>query len=881
MRRCRLREVLYCVAALCASGFAAAQDARLTIPLNSGWRFLQQDGLSGAETPSFDDSRWAAIEVPHTWNRLGNTGVDRSPLTNDTQGAGWYRLRFPTPRAAAGSRYFLQFDAVSNIADVWMNGRYVGKHAGAFSRFRFDVSAVMNSSGDNLLAVKADNSRPRPGATTEDVIPLSGDFFVFGGIYRGVALIVTQPVHVDLMNFGGPGLYARALDINALEARIQVSGRLVDDAPQPRKVLVEIAIEDAAHKVVASTTLKVTASSPAREVQTELSIPHPRLWQGTKDPYLYRTVMTVKSQKGEVLDRVEQPLGLRTVKFDPDHGFFLNGEHVALKGASMHQDRPVKGWAISRADQAQDFDLLQELGGNAVRLAHYQHDQCSYELADARGIIAWAEIPLVNQESFDGSPANAAFTANARQQLMELVHQNYNHPSIAVWSLGNEVDLTAAQTKGPSRPAELLQSLNALAKREDPSRATTFADCCEVAIPPQMGGASVDGATRELIVGIADTVGYNRYFGWYRGRFSDFGVMLDEAHARHPRLPIAVSEYGAGAALTQHSDDAAGGPINPHGRPHPEEYQNLYHERSWAAIQPREYVWGAFVWNLFDFSSASRREGDLTDINEKGLVSYDRQTRKDAFYFYRANWNSGPTLHLVGRRYVDRAYAVIDVKAYSNAAEASLSVNSAAVGTAPCSNGICSWPSVHLSPGGNELKATAQIDGRTVTDALRWTLSHSERIVRIKAGDISGYTSQDGERYGSDMYFVGGRGAGINPPDTPPTARVAVLAGDSGLYDSFRAGDFAYRVPLPNGRYRVVLKFAEPDSIDVGGRVFDVLANQVARLTGFDILAAAGGKLKGVDRSFDVAVTDGVLDLAFRPHRGEAAVAALAIVPLD
>jgi|HubBroStandDraft_1064217.scaffolds.fasta_scaffold00031_21 beta-galactosidase len=876
----RLREVFCCVA-LCVPWLAAAQDARLTIPLNSGWRFVQQDGLSGAQAPDFDDSHWAAVDVPHTWNRLGNQGIERSPLTNDKQGTGWYRLRFQTPRAAAGSRYFLQFDAVGAIADVWMNGRYLGKHAGAFSRFRFDVSAFMNPSGDNLLAVKADNSRPAPNATTQDVIPLSGDFFVFGGIYRAVALVVTQPVHVDLMDFGGPGLYARALDINAAEAKIRMSCRLVDDAPKARNVSVEFSIEDAAHRVVASTALKVSVSSPAQEVRADLSILHPRLWQGTKDPYLYHTVLTIRSQNGGVLDRISQPLGLRTVKFDPDRGFFLNGEHLELKGASMHQDRPVKGWAISRADQEQDFDLLQELGANAVRLAHYPHDQYSYDLADARGIIVWAEIPLVNQVSFDGSPANPGLTANARQQLIELVRQNYNHPAIAVWSLGNEIDLTAQQTKGPSRPGELLRSLNALAKSEDPSRATTLADCCEPVNPPHAGAASADAAAREPIVGIADTVGYNRYFGWYTGQFADFGRMLDEAHARHPLLPIAVSEYGAGAALTQHSDDPAGGPINPHGRPHPEEYQNLYHENSWAAIRSRGYLWGTFIWNLFDFSSDSRREGDLTDINEKGLVSYDRQSRKDAFYFYRANWNSTPTLHLVGRRYVDRAYAVVDVKAYSNAPEVSLAVNGTPLGTVPCANGICSWPAVHLSPGGNELVVTARIAGRTLTDSMRWTLSHSERIVRIKAGDISGYTANDGQNYGSDRYFVGGNAAGINSPDTPMAARVTVLAADSALYDSFRTGEFAYRVPLPNGRYRVLLKFVEPDSIGVGDRLFDVVANQVTRLDAFDILASAGGKLKGVERSFDVSVSDAVLVLAFRPHRGDALVSALSIAPLE
>ena len=695
------RNALCAVFSLWAA--VAAAEPRLIAPLDAGWRFTQAADLSGVEAPAFDDARWTRVDLPHTWNRIGNDGTERSPLSNNVQGVGWYRLHFTAPPAAAGSRYFLQFDAVGAVADVWLNGRYLGRHAGAFSRFRFDASSSIKSSDDNVLVVKADNSRPQPGASTQDVIPLSGDFFVFGGVYRNVSLIVTRPVHVDLLDFGGPGLYARAADIGAAGASVQFSARIANDLTSPRRITVEFAVEDAAGVVVASTSLKATAAPGSSALQARLHVEYPRLWEGVKSPYLYRAVITIRSDAGTILDRVAQPLGFRSVKFDADRGLFLNGEHVFLKGVSMHQDRPVKGWAISDADQRQDFDLLQELGANAVRLAHYQHDQYSYELADARGIIAWAEIPLVNKVSFDGSAANAGLTANAQQQLIELVRQNYNHPAIVLWSLGNEVDLTATQIKGPSRPGVLLRTLNELAKSEDPSRATTLADCCEIRESRHAASPAAPAEIREPIVGIADTVGYNRYFGWYTGQFSDFGVMLDEAHARHPGLPISISEYGAGAALTQHTDDAEGGPINPHGRPHPEEYQNLYHEKSWAALEPREYLWGVFIWNLFDFSSDSRQEGDLTDINEKGLVSYDRQTLKDAYYFYRANWSDQPTLHLVGRRYVDRAYAVTDVKAYSNAAQAELSLNGKEIGLAPCAGGICSWRSVRLSQGANEL----------------------------------------------------------------------------------------------------------------------------------------------------------------------------------
>ncbi len=261
-----------------------------------------------------------------------------------------------------------------------------------------------------------------------------------------------------------------------------------------------------------------------------------------------------------------------------------------------------------------------------------------------------------------------------------------------------------------------------------------------------------------MFAGIADLIGYNRISSsGTTARSTDFGPMLDQAHALHPKLPISVSEYGAGGALTQHSDDPRGGPINPHGRPHPEELENIYHEASWPQLASRPYLWGVFIWNMFDFSSNSRNEGDVTDINEKGLVSYDRKTRKDVFYFYRANWSALPTLHLVGRRYADRAYGVTDVKAYSNAAQARLSLNGRDLGATPCSGGVCVWPAVHLAQGSNDLQASADVAGEKLSDGVTWTFAGAPSIVNIKAGDISGYLSADGQRFGSDMLFRGRR----------------------------------------------------------------------------------------------------------------------------
>ena len=858
----------------------SAPAPRVAVDLSRGWRFRQSDEVSGVESPAFDDSRWLAIDLPHTWNRIGNEGTERSPLSNSVQGAGWYRLRFRTPPSGAARRYFLQFDGVGAIADVWLNGHYLGKHAGAFSRFRFDASEAIDPSGENLLVVKADNSRPQPGSSTENVIPLSGDFFVFGGIYRNVKLIATDPVHVDMLDYGGPGVYARATAMDSKSATVRLSAGLVNEERKAQTVIVETRITNDAGAVVASDSRRVPLSPiHTLTLDAALRIDQPRLWRGMKDPYLYKLVLTLRSLQGRDLDQVVQPLGLRELKFDSDRGFYLNGEHLFLKGASMHQDRPLKGWAVSQADQAEDFELLRDMGANAARLAHYQHDQYSYELADAQGLVVWAEIPLVNKVSFDGSAASPELTRNARQQLLELIRQNYNHPSIAVWSIANEVDLTATLTKGPGKAAALLESLQMLAKKEDPGRFTTLADCCEIAVAHAEEAAG--NARRDAIVGIADTVGYNRYLGWYTGRLEDFGAMLDAAHARHPGLPMAVSEFGAGAALTQHTDDPRGGPINPHGRPHPEDYQNWYHEASWNALRTRSYLWAAFIWNMFDFSSDSRQEGDLTDINEKGLVGYDRRIRKDAFYFYRANWSDLPTLHLTGRRYSDRAYGVVDVKAYSNAKQARLWLNDTDQGAQTCVDGICVWRSVRLRPGSNELRATADINGRALVDTMQWTFSGPVDSFRIKAGDISGHRSRAGQRYGSDSYFVGGTAGGINSPDLPASERNAVAAEDSGLYDSFREGAFTYRVPVSGGHYRVTLQFQEPVVGAAGEREFDVLINGNAVLQRFDIFAAAGGKLRAVDRSFEATSGADGMAIEFRPVKGSALVSALSITSLD
>ncbi|MGZ3306207.1 MAG: malectin domain-containing carbohydrate-binding protein, partial [Asticcacaulis sp.] len=453
------------------------------------------------------------------------------------------------------------------------------------------------------------------------------------------------------------------------------------------------------------------------------------------------------------------------------------------------------------------------------------------------------------------------------------IRQNYNHPSIIMWSVGNETDLTPTQQKTTSKQGALIKALSDIGHAEDPSRVTTLADCCERLDgkgPNDAPGAQV--APRDQVVGLTDVAGYNRYYGWYVGKPADFGPFLDQAHAVHAALPIGVSEYGAGGALSQHTDNPLGGPIAPKGRPHPEEYESWYHEESWPQIARRPYIWGVFIWNMFDFSSDSRAEGEATDINDKGLVSGDRAVRKDVFYYYRANWNAEPTLHINGRRYIDRAYAVTDVSAYSNAHEARLSVNGAEVGTAQCGGGICVWPKVHLQPGGNSVNVAATINGAVVSDSVLWQFNGDPKVVNIHAGSLEGFITADGERFGSDNFFTGGQGH---------NTQGAIAAGDPALYSSYREGMSGYDIPVPDGDYYVRFSFIEPSASKPGERVFDISINGTVVRPALDVFTAAGGKLAGVDTVVKAQAKGGALHIGFTPRAGQPVISGIEVAPAN
>lgn len=862
---------------------AEAPAPRQMIDLSDGWRFRFGDVPQAALLPDFADDEWESVTVPHTWNRLGNDGLERAEGSDVRQGAGWYRLRLPTLAVPKGKRAVLQFDAVGTVADVWVNGTEVGGHKGAFSRFRIDITNYLKPGQTNILVVRADNSKPAPGSTTEHVIPLGGDFFVHGGIYRGVSLILAGEAGIDLMDHGGPGLYVSTPKVTTEAAEVAVLTRLRNAGSKARRLTLTTRIADADGQIVALATQPARlAPGATTEVATALTLPRPRLWQGRSDPYLYSVTAELRDG-GKIVDSVTQPMGVRTFAFDAKRGFILNGEQMRLYGASRHQDLQGKGWALTPDDHATDMAIMAEMGVNTVRHAHYQHAQEWSDLADRTGLVVKAELPFVHQSTFDEGLPRPELIANARQQLVELIRQNYNHPSIMLWSVGNEIDIGAAimalQRGGKGAPAksrDMLIELNAAAKREDPSRPTLYADCCEeVPSPLARPGA-------QILNDVTDVIGLNRYFGWYYGQPGDVAKALASLRAKYPDQALTITEYGAGGGLTQHTDNPLGGPVHANGRPHPEEYQAWVHEETWKVLAKSDALAATWIWNMFDFSSSSREEGEAYDLNDKGLVSHDRKTRKDAFYFYKAQWSDEPVLHLTGRRYANRAYPVVDVRAYSNADVASLTVNGRSLGTVTCPERICVWPGVRLQPGENVLTASAERGETALNDTLRWTAPDAAAGLHIRAGHLTGLTTSAGVRFGSDTFFAGGQASDLRLAGRTRIAPSNVTGTpDPELYASYRAGEFSYALPLPEGRWTVTIHMFEPetDPAKAAARAITVVADGKEVLSRFNPAAAAGGPLKAVTRSFSVTSRGEPVRLAFSGGEGGAIVSAVSVVP--
>ena len=577
---------------------------RSTTKLMKNWQFTGPDGKT------------TAVDLPHTWNN-----IDGQDGGNDYwRGICIYKTRFAAPAFDKNTQQvWLQFEGVNASAKVTLNGVEVTRHDGGYSTFRADVTALLADS--NELIVEADNSK------NDRVYPQKADFTFYGGIYRDVSLLVVNRNHIALGYLGGPGVQITPT-VNGANADIEVKTWMEGDGE------VEFSIYDAAGAEVLT----------GKGRDTTVTLEHPHLWDGVRDPYLYTCAVRLVLN-GEVQDEVRQRFGVRSFSVDPKRGFFLNGRPYPLHGVSRHQDRKGLGNAITREMHDEDMQLIKELGANTIRLAHYQHDQYFYDLCDEAGMVVWAEIPYISEHMPNGRE-------NTISQMKELIVQNYNHACIVCWGVSNEITIS---TKDNRDMRDNHHVLNDLCHEMDKTRLTTLA--CYAMCGPF-----------NPVAHITDLVSWNLYLGWYVPGLFLNDLWMEFFHLCYPNRALGFSEYGAEGMPNLHSS-------HPRRGDHTEEYQAIYHEYMLRCFDRHKWLWATHVWNMYDFAADARDQGGEPGMNHKGLVTFDRKTKKDSFYIYKAWWSDEPFVHICSKRYADRTENEIEVKVYSNQKQVSLYVN--------------------------------------------------------------------------------------------------------------------------------------------------------------------------------------------------------------
>lgn len=580
------------------------------IDFNSGWYFQRQNN-----GPTLALAHGTAVNLPHTWN--AEDGQDGG---NDYyRGVCWYVKKFSKPDLDDGEEAWLEFEGAAMTAEIYVNNKKLARHEGGYSTFRVNITPALNE-GENLLAVSVDNRKNRT------VYPQKADFTFYGGLYRPVRFLIVPAAHFRLDYYGGSG--------------IRVTPKLSDDL-KSAEVTVEAWVNGLADHVKFTVGDKISDAEVVDGYAQSVFVLDPvHLWNGTDDPYLYTAQAELDSG-----DCVKTFFGCRSIAFDPDQGFLLNGKSYRLCGAARHQDRLALGSALTNAEHDEDMALLREMGANTVRLAHYQHSQYFYDLCDRYGMIVWAEIPYITEHMPEARE-------NTLSQMTELVVQNYNHPSIICWGLSNEITATGGVNEDMKANHRLLYDL---CHRLDSTRPTAMAHAFMLDMD-------------DPFVMMADIRSYNLYYGWYLGEMEDNDTWFDDFHSAHPDAVIGLSEYGADANPAYQNDKPERGDYS-------ETYQALYHEHMLRMWSERPYIWAMHCWNMFDFAADGRNEGGKPGQNQKGLVTFDRKTKKDAFFIYKAYLSSDPFVHICGRRYADRPETVTEVKVYSNLPSVTLYVD--------------------------------------------------------------------------------------------------------------------------------------------------------------------------------------------------------------
>ncbi len=595
--------------------------------LCEGWLFTRDAALVSGSMP-LSPGRWERITLPHTWN--GRDGQDGG---NDYyRGTCFYARSLKKEELPAGDCILLEFEAANASADVWVNGQMAGHHDGGYSLFRVDITAFLRE--ENQILVAVDNS------VNDRVYPQMADFTFYGGLYRNVNLLCTSKARLALFPSGTPGFRVTP-EIKGHDADVMVE--IFPEGCEGNETL-QVTVLDGNKQVAKGT-------APVSRPSLRLHLADVHRWHGLRDPHLYTCRVELFSGE-KLLDTRSLRFGCREYTIDPEKGFLLNGESYPLRGVCRHQDRPDIGYALLEEHHREDMDLICELGANTIRLAHYQHSQIFYDLCDERGLVVWAEIPYISRHMPGGRE-------NTLSQMTELITQNRHHASIVVWGLSNEITMRIPDPNDPDMISNHRQ-LQALVRKLDPTRLTTLA---------AVGNCPMDAE----YLSIPDVMSWNLYLGWYSGSTEMNGPWLDRFHAAHPEKPVGMSEYGC-EGLNWHSADPVCGDYT-------EEYQAKYHEDLILQLYTRPYLWATHVWNMFDFAADARSEGGCDGMNNKGLISFDRKYRKDAFYAHKAWLSKDPFVHICGKRFLRHAEETVRITVYSNLPEVELLADGVSLGT--------------------------------------------------------------------------------------------------------------------------------------------------------------------------------------------------------
>ena len=849
---------------------------RSTETLNSGWRFNKGDAF-GAERIGYDDSAWKSVNLPHTWN------TDAYTIKDYYRGIGWYRKKVFVPNDKTEKQLFLKFEGVNAAAEVYINGKSAGKHFGGYTAFTIDATAFLKIGDSNIISVKADNSKL-------DIPPLSGDFSIFGGIYRDVWLIATEKQHIDMLNAGSKGVFVETPSVSEQSANVLIRGAIKNESDAKTAVVIENVIVAPDGSIVQTLNTKVTLNKSENTPFSIRSkdIPKPLLWS-PDSPHLYEIRTSVRDAKtNKLLDYITSPLGFRWFKFGGSEGFSLNGKPLKLIGVCRHQDQKGIGNALTDEMHRRDMTLIKEMGANFIRISHYPQDDAILEQCDKLGILAWEEIPVVDIVSLDKS-----FEDVCHANLKEMIRQHYNHPSIIMWGYMNEPVLVTTRTlKGDdlkvrlAKTTEIARNLEVTLRAEDPVRASAIAFHASE-IYHEMGLSAV-----------TDIVGWNIYRGWYSGNIAGFDEFMKKQNDEHPSHNLIVSEYGAGSDKRLHS-------LNPESFDFSMEHQQAYHEHYLPVISKEKYITGATVWNFIDFGSANRDES-MPRINNKGLVYSDR-TPKDVYYYYQAFLRKDiPVLRIASNDWAHRAGiqsgnrpVVQPVKVYSNLPEVELFMDGVSQGRKTIRNFNAVWD-IAFTGGKKHFTAKGIYAGKGVEDAVDvyfeaipdvLTEKNTEQLeLGVNVGSNCFFTGQESQfTWLADKEYTSGSWGYIGG-DVYRTSDVKVGTQtqikntvDNPLFQTLRTDIRGYRFDVPNGVYELELLFADVfaasakvahnlgDEAVVKDRenVFDVYLNGEPLIERLNV-ASEYGHFDAVKKKFEIIVSDNKgISLTFKAVDGK------------